>query len=368
MLFSPPAATAFRKTVCCASVFLLGLLILCPTAAHAQGSPGVDQTGTGGRHTIQGRIYFPSGRRTDARIKVTLQSLNGGALSVLSDGNGSFGFRGLNPGTYTVIVDGGDDYETVSEPVYIETDGASDRRGTTMPPVTRLYTVQISLQPKSSSAPKAGLVNAALASVPQAARELYHKAQESARADNHEKAIEQLNEAIALYPDFPIALNQLGIQYLMVRRADKAAEALKGAVKFAPNEFEPRLNYGIALLQQKKLAEAEEQLRIAVGKNRTVATGHFYLGKVLAIQRKLDEAEKELQTAIIINADEMGPAHRYLGGIYLERREYKRAADELDVYLKLVPAAADANQTREKIRELRTKSYPVNFQPTFFED
>ncbi len=74
------------------------------------------------------------------------------------------------------------------------------------------------------------------------------------------------------------------------------------------------------------------------------------------MQRKLDEAEKELRTALNINSNEMGSAHRYLGGIYLEKHEYKRAADELDAYLKLVPNAADANLTRQKIKELRGRS------------
>ena len=81
------------------------LLILLPlVSASAQSGGGVDQTGTNGRHTIQGRIYFPSGRRSDTRVKVKLENFNAGELSVLSDPNGSFVFRGLEPGSYTVVV------------------------------------------------------------------------------------------------------------------------------------------------------------------------------------------------------------------------------------------------------------------------
>jgi regulator of sirC expression with transglutaminase-like and TPR domain len=77
---------------------------------------------------------------------------------------------------------------------------------------------------------------------------------------------------------------------------------------------------------------------------------------VLAIQRKLDEGEKELKIAIESHTSEVALAHRYLGGIFLERREYALAAAELETYLKWVPKAADAEMLHQKIRELRSKT------------
>ena len=333
--------------------FLASLIVLLSlSSVRAQSGGGVDQTGTGGRHTIQGRIYFPSGRRSDSRVKVKLENFNAGELSVLSDPNGSFVFRGLEPGSYTVVVDGGEDYETARELVYVESDGNNSRRGITLPPITRLYTVQISLRPKNTG-PKAGVVNAVLAGVPETARELYRKAVESAGAGDSIKAVDQLKAALAAYPGFPLALNELGVQYLKLGQAEKAAEVLKSAVKLVPEDFQPRLNYGIALLNQRKFGEAEEQLRVAISKNNSAPTAHMYLGIALAIQRKLDEGKKELEIAVTSRSNEVVLSHRYLAGIYLEKREYKPAADELESYLKLVPKAPDAEVLRRKIKELR---------------
>ena len=335
------------------AVFLASLVtLLSLSSVRAQSGGGVDQTGTGGRHTIQGRIYFPSGRRSDARVKVKLENFNAGELSVLSDPNGSFVFRGLEPGSYTVVVDAGEDYDIAREVVYVDTDGSNARRGITLPPVTRLYTVQISLRPKDTG-PKAGVVNAVLAGVPETARELYRKAVESAGAGDSMKAVEQLKAALAAYPAFPLALNELGVQYLKLGQAEKAAEVLKSAVKLVPEDFQPRLNYGIALLNQRKFGEAEEQLRVAISKNNSAPTAHMYLGIALAIQRKLDEGKKELEIAVTSKSNEVVLSHRYLAGIYLEKHEYKPAADELESYLKLVPKAPDAEVLRRKIKELR---------------
>src|ERR1044071_6399787 len=113
---------------------------LCAPTARAQ--VGVDSTGTGGRHVIQGRVLFPSGRRADARLKVRLQTQSSGELSVYTDTNGYFGFRSLEPGSYSVTIEGGNDYETIRESVYIEPDIKSMVRGINSPPVTKPYTLQ----------------------------------------------------------------------------------------------------------------------------------------------------------------------------------------------------------------------------------
>jgi regulator of sirC expression with transglutaminase-like and TPR domain len=72
-------------------------------------------------------------------------------------------------------------------------------------------------------------------------------------------------------------------------------------------------------------------------------------------QQKLDEAETELQLSAKANSPDVAVTHKYLGGLYWGRREYKRAAEELETYLKLMPKAADADRTRAAIKELKEK-------------
>ena len=333
----------------------LWCLSLFASLALAQAGGGIDLTGTGGRHTIQGRIYYPSGRRSDSRLKIKLQNFNSGELSVFSDPNGSFSFKGLDPGSYTVVVEAGDAYETAKEVVYIDTDGSNPRRGIFLPPITRIYSVDIALRLKPAEAAKLGVVSAALAAVPDPARDLYLKAIDSIQAGDNLKAVEQLKGAIAIYPQFPLALNELGVRYLKLGQIDKASEALKSAVALAPEEFHPRLNYGIALLNQKLFPEAEEQLRAALAKRSNAPTAHMYLGITLAMQRKFDEGQKELLLAVGANSNEVALAHRYLAGIYLEKHQDARAADELEIYLRLVPKTPEAEVLRKKIKEIRTR-------------
>jgi Tfp pilus assembly protein PilF len=358
MFLSSGRAAARRFELCgkyCSTAFVLITLILV-YASSVVAQVGTDSTGTGGRHVIQGRLYFPSGRRADIRVRVKLQSSNTGDLAVMADINGNFAFKGLAPGSYTVIVEGGDEFETARESVYIDTDIRTPT-GISPPPITRPYTVLIYLQAKrnANELGKPGVLNAALANVPLEARNLYLQALDSIRLGDSKKAIEQLRAALALYPDFGLALNELGVQYLRLSETAKATEALSHAVKIAPDAFPPRLNYGIALLEKRSFAEAEEQLRQALKRNDASPLAHYYLGLTLLNLRSYDEAERELQRSIELGGDQLSLAHKYLGGLYWRNKDYKRAATELEVYLKLSPKAPDAEQIRITIKELRGK-------------
>jgi tetratricopeptide (TPR) repeat protein len=331
------------------------LLLFLPIVVLAQGS-GRDSTGTGGSHIIQGKIFFPSGRRAEGTIQIKLQSYSSGEISTLADSSGSFTFTSLSPGNYTVVVNAGDDYEIAREGVTIDTDVNLSRTGNPVNTATRRYTVMVTLQPKPANHTKASVFNADLADVPESARSLYEKALELSKAGDSSKAIDNLRAAISLYPKFPLALNELGVQYLKLGQANEAVEPLKSAVKLSPSAFTPKLNLGIALLELRQFAEAETQLREALKQNDSAATAHMYLGITLTRLRSYQEAEKELLRAIELGGNQLGLAHRYLGGIYWGKSEYARAADEFETYLRLMPNAQDADRVRRTIKELRSKS------------
>lgn len=354
-----PPASSLRRGLCLLRYFVLLLLIAPFQSAFAQG--GVDITGTGGRHSIMGRIYYPSGTRADSRLKVRLESTRYSELSVLADSNGSFGFKSLLPGSYTVVVEGGDLYETMRETVYIDGEASRPRSGLQMPSVARAYQVQVHLQPKRiiQASAKPGVINAALANIPETARKAYEKSMESAATGDHKKAIHYLKQAIAAHPAFPIALNELGVQYMKAGELESAVEALRSAVKLDPEAFMPRLNYGIALLQRKNFAEAKTQLDEALQRNPNSATAHLYMGITLIHETRFPEAEQALQQAIRISKQTVGIAHYYLGGLYWRRGEHKLAADELEKYLQGSPGAHDAEKVKSTIKELRSKQVPV---------
>lgn len=333
-------------------LFAIFLLASMSSLVYAQ-SGGVDvdpgDPGTGGKNSIQGHIYYPSGRTVDKRFNVTLTSISTGPKMILADDNGEFIFRRLMPGTYTVTVNAGKDFETVSETVYI-IDSPTMRTA-----MGRNFTVQIRLKYKAGGSVKPDVLDASLANVPQPALKLYQKAQASAHDGDTRKAIKHLEDAVALYPQFVMALSELGFQYLRLNELDKAADALERAIKLVPEAFDPHLNYGRLLIQQKKFTEAEAELKIALKINDSSALVHFHLARALLGQNLFDAAETELKRTITLSNDGISEAHRFLGAIYNQRGDAKQAVAELEAYLRLAPDTKDASQIRNIIKQLRAQ-------------
>ncbi|HEX7314625.1 MAG TPA: tetratricopeptide repeat protein [Pyrinomonadaceae bacterium] len=331
------------------AALLAGLVF--SVAASAQNEGGVESgdVGTGGRHTIQGRLYLPSGRKLDRRLRVRLSGVRGGENSTLTDDNGAFTFRRLTAGTYTLTVEGGREFETASETV----DVFDGPRRTDQP--GQVYTVQIRLAEKRAAPDPArpGVVSATPEPVPAEARARYDKALAASASGDHKKAVKELKAALEIHPRFPLALNELGAQHMRLGQLDDAAGAFDAAVKLAPDEPVLRINYGILLIRQKKYAVAEEQLARAVALDAANAAARVHHGHALIRLGRGAEAETELLHAVKLGGPSTPLAHRYLGALYFERGDDARAAAALEEYLRLAPDAPDAAQVRAILAGLK---------------
>jgi Flp pilus assembly protein TadD len=291
--------------------------------------------GTGGTRALQGHVISPTGRMPESRVRITVESTNSGIRTTFADADGKFNFNSLEPGPYQVTIDAGKEYEIVRETVYLD----GSRQMANLP-------VYLKLKPEA---------NPAFAGVPKAALELFLAADESARKGDADRAAEQLRQALALYPRFGLAHNELGELHMKAQRLDEALASFAEAEKSLPEDYSVQLNHGIALVEKKDFAAAEKRLRRALKAAPNSPSAHLYLGLSLVGLKNLDGAESELKQAAKLGGGQMGVAHKYLGGIYWGRKDFKRAADELELYLKLVPNAPDAERIRATVRELRAR-------------
>jgi lipoprotein NlpI len=329
------------------AVFVLSL------TARAQGVGSSRGLSSGdGNHTIQGRVFFPSGQSGAVKIvKVSLETTSSmGGASTVSDQDGVFRFNSLRPGRYSVVVDAGKEYEAPRETVDIDPGQMGDKQ------------VNIQLRFKAGA-------NPALAGVPKEASDLYEKGTAAAQKGNSKSAVEFLSQAVAIYPNFSAALSDLGVQYMKLGQMDKAAETFDALLKLKPDDVIGHLDLGIALYNQstslfaekkldesvQKASQAETQLREALRLKSPGPTAHYYLGMSLIKLRKYDEAQKELELAVSNGGENLAQAHRYLGGLYQRSQKNKEAADELEKYLKLDPKAPDVDRIKKLISDLRSK-------------
>ena len=332
---------------------ILSIFVLA-SVALAQGSVGstrgLPSTGSGGSSIIKGRVFFPV-TPASPRVRVRLTSSDMINESTVADEDGVFIFNRIPAGHYTVTVEGGDQFDNATEQVDIDREAS---------PGGRNMNVTINLKLKGTGA--------ALGKVPKPARELYTKGTEAASKGDSKGAAEFFTQAIKLYPQFPQAMNELGMAYMKLNKYDKAAETYEEVLKLGAGDATVHLNYGIALNNlgialktegkaeeaAKKLTQSEEQLREAIKLNGSSPVAHYYLAVTLIKLKHYDEATTELEASIKHGGDNIALAHKYLGGLYMnDSSKKKQAADELEKYLQLDPKARDADLIKESIKKLR---------------
>lgn len=310
-------------------------------------SDSESQTNLGGMNSIIGTVFTPAGRPIESRIRIRLSTMTRGDRLFTTNQNGSFAFRGLPPGSYTVTVDKEPDYKPVSQSVDI-----IQFRGSP----AQTYTINIRLEFKDRIEPKPAVVNAEFMNVPKKALTHYNAGIELGNKNDREGAIAELKLAIAEHPTFTQAFNELGVQYLKLGKMDEADAAFQGALKIDPESFPALINRGIANVMMKRYGEAVPLLRKALKSHEQSAVGHYFLGQALANLGLFDDAEKELRKSLELGKEEMKEAHRILAIIYSSKGAKKQAAEELEAYLKLAPNTPDVEKIKEQIRKLKEEN------------
>jgi tetratricopeptide (TPR) repeat protein len=334
-----------QRPMLCSALLTLAFSV----TALGQAEPMVKiDAGNGGHNTLQGDVITPNGQRLDHPVLVRLSTPRG-EITTTSNGNGSFVFRSLTAGRYTVVIDSAEGYAAAIEQVDINESSSGN-----MSRMGEIYTVQVHLRPASGPPVTKGVISAN--DPPKAALDLYNKALTSVKDGNRDKAIEQLKAAIAIQPTFVAALNGLGVQYMKMGNYKEAYEAFNSALKITSDSFILHLNCGITLFSLNKYAEAEAEFTSALMKNGTSGTAYIYRARSVIALNRLDDAVKDLKRAIEIGGDDVKIAHRFLGGIYVEKGEAAEAVKELELYLKASPTTKESEQIKNLIKELNKKA------------
>ncbi|MBX7172548.1 MAG: tetratricopeptide repeat protein [Pyrinomonadaceae bacterium] len=337
-------------------LFVIVITICAICSLKAQIAGGLSETTSsnwGGNNFITGSVVLPNGSPINAKISIKLQSMTKGEILATTDDSGKFVFSRLAPGTYIFTVEGNEEFETATQ----ETEILQQRNSG---PQTVSLTIRLRYKVKREAKP--GVINVENAKVPKKAMESYRKAVKLAGSNEHQAAIEELKSAVAEYPNYMDAFNEMGVQYMKLNELEKAEESLKSAIKIKPEAYEPLVNYGIVLFRLKRFDDAETAFRSALKIKKQSAVIHFYLGRLLTSLERFDDAEKELDLAWRESQETMNEVHRMLANLYIAKNDNKRAIKSLEKYLNLVPNAPDSENLRKVISQLKSLLSPPKSQ------
>lgn len=294
---------------------------------------------------IEGRVLLPSGQSADFNVKITLSELHRPLATLYTNKHAEFRFPNLREGEYYVqaVAD-----EKIYEPA---------------PPQrvwlnrSQTYQLAITLRKKEEIAKrKTGAQVVSVAELdraaPPAAQKEYAQAVRSAGRGDTRQAVERFQRAIAIYPDYLEARNDLGAQYLKLKRFDEAGEQFRIVLEKNPQYFNSRFNLGLVLIERKDYAAAIAQLNQAVAIDSALPAPRLWLGVALLQTGDLPGAERELSRALITGGANLFAAHYYLAQVYLRRGDSAEASRALKAYLEGSPKGEYAEEARLLLKNL----------------
>lgn len=289
------------------------------------------QAGQGGAPpSIQ--FFMPDGSLPPRELRFMMSADNGRVETFYTDSKGKFLITrqlGLKTDAdYTITVQGdGSTFDTTS--VSFKEFG--------------VYYIPVFLRPIKSPATKpAGLVDLAEFDVhaPESARQSYATAMRLLKTGEVEEVIRELERAVALYPNYFRALNDLGVLYMKTEKLNMAAQMFERAIKIGPHVYYPRLNLAVINTRRARYQEAVTQLEQLHKENPSLAEVRVALGDALMAMNRLDEAEIHLRAALSdakLDRGAAGDAHYKLGMLFNRKQQYEAAIKELDQAAEAIP-------------------------------
>lgn len=319
------------------SLVALSILIVGTSPASAQN-----------RNIINGFV-FDEARRPIAQMYVELLDEGYGTIArTRTNGAGIYTFGGLSAGQYTVrVLPAGTNFQQQSISVSFSSI-----------PGARVGSEQVDFylrQKKQTGNSVAGSPGVVFAQeVPATAKSLY----ESGIADlenKKEEGLTKIKESIEAFPDYFVALDRLGSEYLQRGHFQAAFVLFTKAISVNPKSFSSTFGLGLSELRLNQPAMAVKSLSKAAEIDSSSVNAQLYLGIALHAAKKYDQAITALTKANELTGGTASEVHFQLARVYKDQNKFSKAADALELYLKHKPDAPNVSEVRETITTLRKK-------------
>ena len=193
--------------------------------------------------------------------------------------------------------------------------------------------------------------------------------------DQHDmaRAVDHLNQSLAINPDDSDTHHYLGLVLVELGKRDEAIEHYQKAIALRPSAAaETHTALGLVLALQGKTDAAIHHHRQALRENPKLADGHNNLGSALSSQGKLAESITHLREALRFNPDH-AEAHYNLGNALFQQgrrsdavRLYRKALavkpDLVEAHYNLAMVMSRQGQPDEAIHHYRQA---IHFRPRF---
>jgi Flp pilus assembly protein TadD len=326
-------------------LWLLTLALAFLSAASAAQQPiTMSAASSGGITIVSVRVTYQQNHRPASGMRVELISPRGGMASIrTTDGNGGATFDGVGSGRYQVQVTGPDIETTKSE--IFETGGSQG------PYITEHIEVRLT-QTAGAETSRPAIAQI----VPEAAMQEFNLGSKEMDKKHWEEAKVHFQKAIAAFPKYAEAFNNLGQVEIQLKDGKNAVEAFRSATQIDPTLQQANLYLGQFYYDNTQYKEAEPYLLHAVADqpksaqlltalaNTEMQNGETDLA--LANARKVPSLPDHKQYAI---------SHLIVAQALTGKGKDDEIAKECEEYLKEAPDSSLAPRVRDALAKLKSK-------------
>lgn len=311
------------------------------------------------QNSING-VIFDSDRKPVAKIDVELLDEFERLLKSTKTTNaGLYFFQGIRGGVYFVQVRvDGTNFKSVKERIQI---GQGNRTNRTTGAVSGSEVIQVNfnLEIVRRNENQTPLNNEVIfaQTIPPEAEKYFDNALKKLKDSRSDEAIAELENAIKIFPEYFLALEKIGYQYLAKNKFAEAENVFSKAFEVNPKSFSAKSGLGIAQFKLGKKLEAAKMVEEAIILNPSSANSFLFLGQIYRDLKEYEKAETNLKKAKELSKNKLADVHWELALLYYYNlNRYTDAANELELYLKANPSADNKKQIEKLIKMVREKA------------
>jgi tetratricopeptide (TPR) repeat protein len=298
---------------------------------------------------LQVYVTYPNDRPIHEQLKVELISGSSGTQQAVTytDEEGRAHFANVPVGTYQVSVSGQSIQATISDIIDVD-------------PRKSTQSVSIRAKPAAESGVNdsnrgGAIVSAGDLKVPEQASKEFDKASALIAKQQWQKAIDQLNRALALYPAYAEAYTNLGVVYARLGDSGKERESLQKAIA-ANNHFAPALvNLARLEIKEHNFTAAETQLKQATSADPADARTMALLAQVQLLDHHYEDAIASAAKVHTMSHDADALVHYVAARAYERLNRLSEAVGELKIFLVEEPAGPRAAAALQELAAIQNQ-------------
>jgi tetratricopeptide (TPR) repeat protein len=293
---------------------------------------------------IEGRVALPSGFAAEQQVRITLKNASMVVSTRYTNKHGEFRFDNLGEGVYYLQA---------------EIDREAFKSGVKRLELGRGIVSEVTLELEEENLPLVYNISRVVSvaelrqSVPSEARKQYGLGLKSVAKGDVTKAAGYFQRAVSIFPEYLAARNDLGAQFLKLKRLDEAEKLFNMVIEKDPQNFNAKFNIGLVRIERKDYLDAISRLNQAIAIDSSRPVARLWLGFALLETGDLAGAERELNKALIMGGPECVAAHYQLARIYLVRGDQKEALRALRAYLEDAPKGEYVKEAKQLEQQIK---------------